>query len=539
MNEKRYFYEALTRYNYFPNQKESIGEIPPCFSTQQFTPEIAELIASDVLGKRAMGYDVVEYRSTRQNNYPRKLEIIHPKAYSKLVRHINENWADIAYIKENESSMIKPEVHHDGRIIIMNYEDKNHRTVRELNDSFGCFFKVKTDIAGCFSTIYSHSIAWAVLGISEAKKRATKKTPNNKKHWSELLDYHQRICRRNETQGIPVGAGSSSVIVELILSSVDKTLREKGYNFRRYIDDYTTFCETHVHANNFIRELASELGKFKMSLNLHKTSIIELPDTLQDDWVSLLSAAKPSTIIDAENRTRNLDASEIIQYLDFAVQLNKKYENGSVLKYAVSSIVYSVDDRSVNAVLHYIINLSWHYPILIPYINVLLSKNDVQSEEFHEKLKRILNESCKHNRSDGMSWILYYAKKFMIEIDDQLAGSIIKTGDCLSICLLYYIGSHDEEILKFIGNIKNLDNEYELDKIWILLYQVFRDGKIDNPYCDNSFEILLSNEVNFLPGENIKRTKAENYCSYLSSPFWNLDNDGPQLSYADWLKKFK
>lgn len=535
MNEKRHVYEALTRYNYFPNQKESIGEIPPCFSSRQFTPEIADLIASDRTGKRSMGYDVIEFRATRQNNYPRRLEIVHPKAYSMLVHHINKYWDEIKYIKKNESSMIKPEVHADGRIIIMNYEDSDDRTIRELGDSFGRFFKVKTDISGCFATIYSHAIPWAVLGLNEAKERASRKIAKNDRHWSEELDFYQRICRRNETQGIPIGSASSSIVVELILSTVDNTLRDKGYFFRRYIDDYTTFCETHVEAKDFIRELATELGKFKMSLNLHKTHIIELPDTLQDDWVSLLSSAKPSILTDSGKGWRKLHTSEVVQYLDFAVQLNKKYESGSVLKYAVSSVIFNIDDLSVNSVINYVINLSWHYPILIPYIEVLLDKDVVEPELFHEKLIKILYESCKHNRSDGVSWILYYISKYSLEINDDVADSVIRTGDCLTISILYHIGKHTKKIIEFVSSIINLGNVYELDKIWVLLYQMYRDGIVDNPYSDECFNILRDNNVNFIPGNEV--TNPERYCDYLNNVFWDPEEDGPLLAYNDWLNK--
>ncbi|HAE6174786.1 TPA_asm: hypothetical protein G4I89_004494, partial [Salmonella enterica subsp. enterica serovar 4,[5],12:b:-] len=92
----------------------------------------------------------MEYYATRYNNFPRTLSIIHPKAYSKLAKHIHDNWEEIRFIKENENSMIKPDMHADGRIIIMNYEDAETKTIRELNDGFGRRFKVNADISGCF-----------------------------------------------------------------------------------------------------------------------------------------------------------------------------------------------------------------------------------------------------------------------------------------------------------------------------------------------------------------------------------------------------
>lgn len=101
-NDKRKLYEALTRKNYFPNQKETIGELPPCLDTRQFTPEVCEALAAlpDSRIRRKSGYDLVEYKATRYNNVPRILSLVHPKAYAFLAKHIHDNWANIKKFKK-------------------------------------------------------------------------------------------------------------------------------------------------------------------------------------------------------------------------------------------------------------------------------------------------------------------------------------------------------------------------------------------------------------------------------------------------------
>jgi len=72
----RHFLEALTRWNYFPNQKESATELPPNISTRRFTPEIAKKLLQEIpLSKerQKLGFDLVEYRATRYNNVSRVL----------------------------------------------------------------------------------------------------------------------------------------------------------------------------------------------------------------------------------------------------------------------------------------------------------------------------------------------------------------------------------------------------------------------------------------------------------------------------------
>ncbi|WP_176718950.1 RNA-directed DNA polymerase, partial [Methylophaga muralis] len=234
-------YEALTRHNYFPNQKEGARELPPCFSTVSFTPEIAELLAkldeTSASGRRKLGYDQVSYAVTRHNNVPRTLALIHPKAYSLLVKQIHDNWENLKYITENDRSIIKPHKHIDGRMLVMNYEDIFSKIEADLKSSFGKRFRVNSDIANCFHSIYSHSIPWAIIGFDVAKNNMT----SGNTHWSDDLDIFIRKTKRNETQGIAIGPGTSSVIAEIVLSAVDKELDEEGFEFKRYIDDYVCF----------------------------------------------------------------------------------------------------------------------------------------------------------------------------------------------------------------------------------------------------------------------------------------------------------
>ena len=123
-DDKRALYEALTRYNYFPNQRVNIGELPPSLDTRQFTPEVAEAISKLEEIKGRFGYDLVEYKATRYNNVPRVLGLIHPRAYSSLAKCIHDNWDHLKSVTVNENSIIKPEFYPtEKRLIVMNYED--------------------------------------------------------------------------------------------------------------------------------------------------------------------------------------------------------------------------------------------------------------------------------------------------------------------------------------------------------------------------------------------------------------------------------
>jgi len=533
-DEKRHLYEALLMHNYFPNQQGNIGEIPPCFNSRTFTPEIAELISSNNSGRRKLqGYDCVEYYATRYNNFPRTLSLIHPKAYSQLAKHIHDNWDDIKKIKENESSMIKPDMHSDGRVIIMNYEDSETKTIRELNDGFGRRFKVNADISGCFTNIYSHSIPWAVVGINEAKLALNNRVNSRDKHWSDKLDYFQRQTKKNETHGIPIGPATSSIVSEIILSAVDGILREKGFLFRRYIDDYTCYCKTHDEAKDFLHLLGSSLSKYKLSLNLHKTKITNLPGTLNDNWVSLLSVNSPTRKKFKDQDLNKLSSSEVINFLDYAVQLNSQLGGGSILKYAISLVIFNLDEFTATQVYDYILNLTWHYPILIPYLGILIEHiNFDDGDAYKEKFNEILKMCAENKHSDGMSWILYFCIENNLEINDDTVDRIIESGDCLSICILDNSGLYEQKVNDFVSAIIALDYEYDIDRYWIIFYQRFLKNKGLNPYSDNCFTIMKQFGVDFMPSEGY-RTKAESYCNIVSNPF--IDEGENPISFEEFM----
>ncbi|MFW2972192.1 antiviral reverse transcriptase Drt4 [Serratia marcescens] len=533
-DEKRHLYEALLRYNYFPNQKDSTSEIPPCFSSRTLTPEIAELISADTSKRKGLpGYDCVEYYATRYNNFPRTLSIIHPKAYSNLAKHIHDNWEDIRFIKENESSMVKPDMHVDGRVIIMNYEDAETKTIRELNDGFGRRFKVNTDISGCFTNIYSHSIPWAVRGVNNAKKELNIKVKDKNKHWSDKLDYFQRQAKRNETHGVPIGPATSSIVCEIILSAVDKRLKDDGFSFIRYIDDYTCYCKTHDEAKRFLHSLGMELSKYKLSLNLHKTKITNLPATLNDNWVSLLNVNSPTKKRFADQDLNKLSSSEVINFLDYAVQLNTQVGGGSILKYAISLVINNLDVHTITQVFDYLLNLSWHYPMLIPYLGNLIEHVDLDDDEkYKNKFNEILIMCAENKHSDGMAWTIYFCLNNKIHIEHDVIKEIICFGDCLSLCLLDSTGLYEKEISNFVNDIIKLDYEYDIDRYWLLFYQRFFKGKTKNPYSDKCFDIMKKHGVDFMPDKSYK-TKAESYCHIINNPF--LEDQDEIIRFNDYI----
>lgn len=511
MNDERNLYEALTRRNYFPNQKESIGELPPCLDSRQFTPEVCEALAAidDSAERRKSGYDLVEYKATRYNNVPRILSLVHPKAHSYLAKHIHDNWDEIRFIEEGLNSKIKPEQRQDGRIMVMNYEDPMSKKRRYNEASFSNKFRVSADISNCFNSIYSHAIPWAAVGVETAKQHRG----NN--FWYNKLDLFQRKSKRGETQGVPIGPATSSIVAEMILQKVDEKLFEAGYSFERYVDDYLCFCESSEKAQEFILVLGQVLAGYKLTLNLKKTNIVELPCPSEDDWILELLGAIPNRFAKPEGQEYKFVSTEAITFINRAINVNKVTPDGSVLKYAIQLIVSNLDETAVIDVLSLVINLSWHYPVLIPYISQLVAKTDVAPSLFEQQLNKIIIENAKQRRSDGMAWPLHILKDNNLLPSDLVTQSVIESGDCVAITILASILENKVAIIDFANEIIANDI-YTKDNYWLLLYQLYFSGEIsENPYDDEVFNVLKAYNVNFLPEKTI--TEAEMECNRIST----------------------
>lgn len=519
---KDFLLKALLQHNYLPNQRETPEEMPPLFSSGSFTESVARKLRSpNILGvRKGSGYDSVEYRLTRFDGVTRSCSIPHPVAHANLALSLHENWDKLSHIADNEVSMLRPQEHTDGRIGVMDYGDRVREQQATVNRSFGKRFTVHTDISNFFPSIYSHAIPWALVGFDKAKKH------RSLKHWFNQIDRAVRMTKRNETQGIAIGPATSNIISELILERVDTEMKKKGFTFFRNIDDYTAFCETHEEAQNFISSLSAELAKFKLLPNVGKTKILGMPRQFIPDWLLSLVTALPE-------KDSEVSPYSVITYLNLAVSLAEKSPEGSVLKYALKAVkgaakeevdnFNSVDfvtahddisrmfqESSVKAILDYALSLAFHQPVLAPLLADMLEAAYRCQTAFRygQQISALLAEYSRLRYSDATAWALYYAISYNVPIGETAANRIIETRDCVPILLLYL--SDDPACVQLVVNFADqLDKGdlYELDSFWLLLYQLFKDGKIDDPYQnDRAFKVMKDNGVSFVnEGLRIRR----------------------------------
>ena len=419
----------------------------------------------------------------------------HPIAYAQLVNCIAKNWSAIEPFQSSHVTMIRPRQHKDKRIIIMDYEKPSARSSRVRELAFNKRYVAKADIATCFPSIYTHAIPWAVVGKPDSKLERNK-------GWHNELDLHARRCVRDETQGIPVGPGTSNIIAEILLSVVDQKLAQEFKFIRsgdvngmsRFIDDYSFYCDSYDEAEQFIRRLEEELNALRLRLNAKKTAIITPLAPFSDLWATELALRLPSD-------AAPLNEYKCTSYLEFATSLATKYPEGSVLKYAASALVRENLNLSAKvATLDYLLVLTVANPVLLPLLESLFDSTMMSGHVlFPERIIEILRDGASRHRSDAMAWALYYCKKYSLTIPDDLADAVINTEDCIAILTLFHTGQHLAKIRSWTTTLDKSD-AYALDRYWLLLYQLHVNGHVGSDYCSvpKAFSEMKTAGVTFI-----------------------------------------
>lgn len=140
------------------------------------------------------------------------------------------------------------------------------------------------DVANCFGSIYTHSVAWALQSKDHAKSN---KDPGDGQTFAAEFDRAMQRSNWDETNGIVVGPEVSRVFAELILQRVDRNCilalrapdrqRVGRFSIHRYIDDYFVFASDELVAKEVTDQLQLELEKYHMTLNAQKSVHLRRP----------------------------------------------------------------------------------------------------------------------------------------------------------------------------------------------------------------------------------------------------------------------
>lgn len=507
---------GLQQYNYFPFTHDQKEEMPPIFNSEGLNKTLSGKLLTIGINKarKGTGFDVMPFKRTRHPNIPRMIGIPHPMAYLLLVNTIVENWeGNIRPVCQSENSNLQFEIQSDFRILVHSYHAMSIDGDVENHDpslDFGMSYRVKTDISNFYHSIYSHALPWALVGHQEAKK--TRHTES----WYNKLDADARRCQRNETKGITIGPATSSILSEIILFKVDEALREKGYKFSRYVDDYTAYTDSKSNADAFLVDLAKELDSYALTLNHKKTEIREMPTQNALRWViemnQLLALADASRVTSKE-RNEKYDFKQLRLIVEKAVLLSSEHPDGSVVKYAFSAILErGVEGEDAEKYLQdNLLKYAFYFPALVPLIHRWSGSYSLRFE-INQRLHQLYHNALSQGQTDNAVWCIYYMIRCVGFDNDDLLAEVCEDKAPIVMLMGYVYAKNKRRDLSPIqewakSRMSLFDSGeidvYDIDKYWLVFYQLYLDDVIDKPpYSDNLdnkvFEVLKKAGMSFI-----------------------------------------
>jgi hypothetical protein len=354
--------------------------------------------------------------------------------------------------------------------------------------------------------VYTHSISWALH---------TKQIGKTKRQFQDNLGNKLDIAIRNgqegQTKGIPIGPDTSFLMAEIIANALDEALiKQVGDRYYRYVDDYEFGCTSAQEADNVLGKLQEVLEGYELTLNSSKTSIMELPSSIDPIWIYELASFKFRS-----NDTGQ--AKDLMHYFDLSIRRFSEYQADPVIKYAIKR-TSSLDIKPANWPLYESLLLQWATAepgVLEVSIDFLKHYADlgfaIDRDKIRAALQHIVRMHAPKGHTSDVAWAVWGMILFKIPLEQEVVNilSSIENPVIAILCL----DARNQKLIDPTTNFQpwaSLMTESELTgPNWLLAYEAsFKGwlpavGGIDYLSTAKGFSYLKANKIHFY---NVGRT---------------------------------
>jgi hypothetical protein len=470
----------LLEYGYFPS------ELPPPFQTGSF----ARFVSRSMRSRFPFNLDAVRssrpeiYHHARRGSLRRPLAIINPIHFGGLADFIVRNWDALKLAAcKSPFSLTSPEIGRSGRAIGRKFPFEVLAERRAGVRSRGKIL-VKADISRFYHSIYTHSVPWALHGRRWSKKNRRVSCLGND------LDKLLQGCQDGQTNGIPIGPDTSLLIAEIILSKVDSTIADKLGPGLRYMDDYELLFDTEGQAMRGLSELQHGLLQFELHLNSFKTTVVQLPEPLEERWTAELRGAS----LDPNSKQFR---AQVIRYFDSAFTLTKQFPTTGVLKYAIGRIANLKINHDFDLVEDLLLQVARTEAGTVPVVlEIILSRRKLQSrkQKRAELLVKTILEQAPQRHSSEVAWSIWGCIAIGISIPSEAVTAILQMED--SVCTLLLLHAQEVGLARAKSASRILEAVMTTDELydsrWLLAYEANVKCWINGPKGDH-----VSRDPNF------------------------------------------
>lgn len=454
----------------------------------------------------------------------RFLQIPNPKHFSILCKRITSGWANYeAIYKLSDYSRSYPivEIAADKRSVSTRSKNVADFKNSLLKASIDKLIEVRVDISKFYSTIYTHSVSWALLGKEKAKYYLKEKdnidtlitggdTDAALYKYAESVDNAIRACQERQSIGIPIGPDTSHIIAEILACRIDSILKYKLSSIDlkacRYYDDYYIYVSSKDEADMVLKCLQLILSDFQLEINESKIKIREFPFAFEDEF---------TTILHTFGFKKTNQSNNIKHYFSLVWAFAERYPQKTdwIFKYALKVFEFSaivIQKDCWETFENLIVKTALIEPAILDiFTRIFITYKAYINIDSKEKIKRLINaiirSHCPVKHSFEISWALWIARTFEIEIEEQSANSIIETRDCISNLILLDL-INNTTLVKGSPLISDIEAELKDDILmsenWLLAYEGVKKGwltPVEVDLLDKNlfFKILKDKDIEF------------------------------------------
>ena len=488
----------LASKGYFPK------ELPPPFTTKPFgnllsnfqgqtPPGFALKFSNPTVTRHSI------HNLTRSGLVRRQLSIPNPINFFQIASLLESNWSALVPSWYSSTlSLSKPIVDPSAlRAVTASQPISSHPLHRAALRATSKYI-LKSDIAGFYPSVYTHSIPWALHTKSVAKAQR-----NPAALLGNQIDYCLRIAQDQQTKGIPISPDTSLIIAEIILGRTDVELAKhiQVNGFRSY-DDYELGFKTLADAENGLAALQGVLAEYELQINSTKTKIIELPDYSDSRWASELRA------FSIRPGSQRID---LLHYFDRVFELFGQHPDTDVLKFSISRLNSVVIENSEWEFFQdFLCQCALVEPSTLRLVVDHLHRYQAAGYKINKaKLQTVLNTVIMTRGPLGcgneVAWALWGAILFEISVDLNTAQVLEKMED--PVVALLTLDARNKNLIpsqvtfsQWLGNM----NQAELEgNQWLFAYEVNVKGWLPLPggadyvSAEPRFSLLKQNGVHF------------------------------------------
>lgn len=474
------------------------------------------------------------YRSSKPTEFSiskgklsrRFLRIPNPKHFIALSEKITNNWAlfeKIFELSEYSKSFPIPETNLKKRSVSTYSQNVADFRNKLIETSFSKLIEIRVDISKFYPTIYTHSVTWAFLGKEKAKTYFNQKDQLNTLiangdidaklyKLADEIDNCIRSCQERQSIGVPIGPDTSHIIAELIACRIDNILQAQfdSINLKgcRYYDDYYLFVSTKDEADRVLKSLQKILTDFQLEINESKVKIKEFPFSFEDEFTLVL--------FQFDFKGRNIENS-LKHYFSLIWGFAEKNPSKAdwIFKYALKTFEFrttEITKKNWKLFESLLLKTGLIEPSILDIVTrILLSYQSYLDATSKTKLKELIefiikcHSPIKHNFE--VSWALWLAKTFEIEITKDIANCVIEMKDAISLLVLLDIFK-TTNLIQGSPNFAEIESELNNNsdilssEHWLLAYEGVKKGWLSpsntNFLDDNHFfKILKGLNVEF------------------------------------------